>query len=169
MLEYLADVEFRRRRIIPTGFGGFKVPAREATIWDSGDVTSSVSTRDTIGEAVARTLLNLEKTANRYIYISTLETCQNDTLAALKRLTGDSNWKISHVSSKEKIKQGKEMLGGGQFLMGSGTLAMAAAYGGGYGEDFRKDGRLSNEFLGLPEKEDLDVVLKEMLEKAGQL
>jgi hypothetical protein len=37
------------------------------------------------------------------------------------------------------------------------------------GRIFRKDGRLSNELLGLPEKEDLDVVLKKMLEKAGQL
>jgi hypothetical protein len=87
----------------------------------------------------------------------------------LKRLTGDSNWKIGHVSSEEKIKQGKDMPEKGQFLMGSGTLAMAAVYGGGYGEDFRKNGRLSNELLWLPEKEDLDVVLQKMLEKAGQL
>lgn len=108
-------------------------------------------------------------TANRYVYISTLETCQNETLAALRRITGDEDWKISRVSSKEKIKQGKEMLEKGQFLMGSGTLALASAYGGGYGEDFRKAALLSNELLGLPDKEDLDVVLKKMLEKAGQL
>lgn len=61
------------------------------------------------------------------------------------------------------------MLERGQFLMGSGTLALAAAYGGGYGGDFRKEGMLANELLGLPEREELDVVLKRMLEKAGQL
>jgi hypothetical protein len=169
MTEYLADGKFQLCRLIPNGYGGFKVPAREATIWDSGDVTSSVSTRDTIGEAVARTLLNPEKTANRYVYISTLETCQNDTWAALKRVTGDENWKIAHVSSKGKIKEGKEMLERGEFMMGSGTLALASAYGGGCEEDFRKAGLLANELLGLPDKEDLDVVLKKILEKVGQL
>jgi hypothetical protein len=94
------------------------------------------STRSTIGEATAQTLLHPEKRANQYLCISTLETCQNDILALLKRVTGDVDWKVTHVLSEEKIKQGKEMIEKGQFLKGSGTLALAAAYGGCYGEDF---------------------------------
>lgn len=163
-----ADVAYQWCRIITNGFGGFKVPSREATIWDSGNNTSSFSTRFTIGEAVARTLLHPEKTENRYLYISTLETCQNDILASLKRVTGDSDWKVTHVSSEEKIKQGREMIEKGQFLMGSGTLALTAAYGGGYGGDFKKEGKLANEVLGLPEEEP-DVVIRKILETAGQL
>jgi hypothetical protein len=163
-----ANVGYQRCRIITNGFGGFKVPAREATIWDSGTNTSSFSTRSTIGEAVAQTLLHPEETANQYVYISTLETCQNDILASLKRVTGDVNWKVTHVLSEEKIKQGREMIEKGQFLMGNGTLALTAAYGGGYGEDFKKEGKLANELLGL-RKEELDVVIREILETAGQL
>jgi hypothetical protein len=130
-------------------FGGFNIAAREATICGSGTNTFSVSTREMVGDAVARTLLYPEKRENTYIYISTLETFQNDILASLKRITGAEDWKVKHVSPEEKIQEGKALIEKGQWLWGNEVLALTAAYTGGYGGDFAKEGKLANELLGL--------------------
>lgn len=140
---------------------GYDMETRKATIWDSGDVRFSTTTRATIGTAVAQVLNHPEATANRYLYISSFELSQNEILASLEKCTPNGKWDLTHADSDEQIKEGREALAKGDFMK-AGKLALAASYKGGLGTNFDKDETLANELLGL-EPEDVDTVIAEIV------
>jgi hypothetical protein len=75
----------------------------KATIWDSGDVKISTTTRATIGKAVAAVLAQPEKTANQFLFISSFEITQNELVASLEKATGVGKWDLEHISGDEQI------------------------------------------------------------------
>ncbi|KAJ6466322.1 NmrA-like domain-containing protein [Mycena sanguinolenta] len=61
---------------------GFDIPARRAKIYDSGNEPFTESTMPDIARAVAGVLENSEETANKYVLIRSVQTTQNEILAA---------------------------------------------------------------------------------------
>lgn len=82
-------------------------------------------------------------------------------MAALEEATG-KKWTVNKVGIAEAISQGFEALGKGD-LSGFVGVLMGSTYGPGNGNDFPKNGRVSNELLGLP-KEDLRAVTTAIVE-----
>lgn len=143
------------------GFGSVKAPPpRKFEIWDSGTSTFSMSTRTTIADAVARTLLHPQHTLNRYIYVSTFQTNQLDLLAAIKKVSGGDDWDLTYVNSTDKIDQGKKDLEEGKPFMGLMNIVCGFAFSGRFGADFAKSGKLANEMLGIPLEDVADVIAK---------
>jgi len=76
---------------LAVGFFGTDMANHKPTIWDSGDVKFSTTTRATIGKAVAAVLAQPEKTANQFLFISSFEITQNERVASLEKATGVGN------------------------------------------------------------------------------
>ena len=78
---------------IANGFFGFDIASRCATIWDDGEKKFTLTNEKQLGEAVVSVLKHPEITANKYLYISSVETSQNEILAALEKATS-SKWTL---------------------------------------------------------------------------
>ena len=145
-------------RGLKVGFLGFDLQNYTAAIWDSGNIKFSVTNLSTIGKAVASILLHASETANKYIYINSFTTTQNEILAALEKATG-KKWKIEHKVTDEQVRIGQEKVAKGDFggFVGLilGSLYREEAWG-----DFEKRRELANGLLGLP-----DEGLEESVEK----
>lgn len=126
---------------------GFDLGKCKATIWDIGEETFSCSTRPWIAEAVLAVLEKPDETKNRTIFTSAFEISQMDILRELQELT-QKKWTTTQVDSNTMIQQGKEQWAKGDWI-GGGKLALAVAYSGKYGADFRKRGCLDNDLLGI--------------------
>ena len=111
---------------------------------------------------MAGVLKHPEKTANRYIEVSSFNPSQNSIVSALEEFTGEK-WTINHVDTKELQKQGEEKLAKGDF---SGVVALLTVvqYQDGIG-NAPGPGVRANEELGLPGEEDFRAQLKAWVEK----
>jgi hypothetical protein len=147
---------------LTTGFLGFDLQNHKATIYDSGDVAFSTTTRATVGLAVTSVLKHPAETANKYLYISSFEPTANEVLTSLEKTTGH-RFEVEHVSSDDMIAKGQEAVSKGDFK-GMGMLLLASTFKGGLGANFAKEEELANGLLDLP-KEDLDVVVARVVEK----
>lgn len=142
---------------LANGFLGFDLVKHEAMIFDEGDCPFSVCTLPLIGAAVANALMKPEATANKYVYVSSFTTTQNEILAALENVQGVP-WEVQKIQSKSKVHEAQETLkAGGDAVAAFRLLILALSYTSGYGNDFR--GKEWNETLDLP-KEDMKGVIK---------
>ena len=142
------------------GFLGTSLSKHTATIIDSGNVPYYTTTRAQIGRAIASILLKPAETANKYLFITSFITTQNQVVEVCEEVTKEK-FELEHVSAEERLKEGKEMLAKGNFG-GIGRLWNFWCHGEG-----RKKGaeeELANELLGLP-KEDMEVVIGEAVEE----
>lgn len=76
---------------LKTGFLGFDIQNRSAMIWDSGDKTFTLTNLSTVGKAVVAVLQNAAEYTNKYVYVGSVTTSQNEILAALQKKTA-KNW-----------------------------------------------------------------------------
>lgn len=115
----------------------------------------------TIGKGLVALLSTselVEQSANKYVFIASFTTTQNETLKVFEKLTGEK-WKVEQVSSKPVQKEGLEKLGKGDYSV-AGQLIQAAIFSDEGLADVSK--RVWNEKLGLP-KESLEDTLKAAL------
>ncbi|KAK6524358.1 hypothetical protein TWF281_011266 [Arthrobotrys megalospora] len=147
-------------RSLKLGLLGFDIPSRRATIYDSGDRLFTASTVAQISLAVVGVLQNPEKTANKYVYVGSFTTTQNEILAALEAATSDK-WAVDQASSAEKVEAGKERVGR-RDSTAIRPLITAAMYHERSGSDYESEIGLSNEELGLS-KEDLATVVAKVV------
>jgi len=135
----------------------------KATIYDSGAFQFSASTRELIGQAVAKILEHPSETQNRFIYINSFSASQNQVLTSLEKATG-KKWEVDNVDSKEERERGLEMIKHRNVIMGIGTIAKVVSFSEGYGACFEKEEgiEISNRMLGLQE-EDLDEVVRRIV------
>lgn len=146
---------------LANGFAGFDIPNHKAMIYDEGDQPFSTSTVPLVASAVAKTLLKPDATLNRYIYVSSFTTTQNEILAMLEKYSG-FEWEVARVRSNAKIEEARKAFKNEKDVAAaSRLLVLAVQYTAGNGSDFT--GRDSNEDLELP-KENMDEVLKRVLE-----
>lgn len=142
-------------------FIGFDIPSRKATIFDEGAGKFNGTIMSTIGAAVVATVDRPALTANRYIFINSFLVTQSEILAALEKVMGEK-WTTTHVSSEEMKKTGLEKLAKGD-RSAAFDLIRAALFGGDEAMDYSKKG-LMNEQLGLPKEEDLEQVIRNIVE-----
>jgi hypothetical protein len=85
---------------------GFNVSDQSAIIYDQGVERFTGTTLEGIGQAVVGVLQNAETTANRFVMVQSIETCQTELLDAFEQVTG-SKWKVKKTTSRELIEQGQ--------------------------------------------------------------
>ncbi|KAL6230828.1 hypothetical protein BDW75DRAFT_221613 [Aspergillus navahoensis] len=134
------------------GFLGYDIGSRTATIWDDGNKKFTCTNQKQFGRAVVSVLRQPEATANQYLYISSVETSQNEILAALEKAT-ESSWTAQHTTTDAEVSDATTKLQKGDFN-GALTLVRATVYGDipGLGSNYAKDRVLANELLGLEEE-----------------
>ncbi len=149
------------------GFAGFDLKSRKATIWDSGNGYWSATNLASVGQAVVGVLLHPEETKNRYVWIESFRTSQNETLAALEKATGEK-WTVKHVKCAEQIEEGREA-----YRKGDPNWFMQLIIGALFNEeldvgaDFSKFAKLDNELLGVP-TEDIQATVDAVVQERPQ-
>ncbi|OBT61855.1 hypothetical protein VE03_08828 [Pseudogymnoascus sp. 23342-1-I1] len=136
---------------INIGVVGFNIHTKEALIFDGGDRRFSSSNLSQLGNAVVAVLSNPTTTVNQYLYIDSFTASQNEILATLESETGEK-WTVTKSTTEVAVAEGQALFAKGDFA-GLLLLLKANFLGEGYGSDFTKDAKLSNEILGLPSQD----------------
>ncbi|KAL8730585.1 MAG: hypothetical protein Q9181_004611 [Wetmoreana brouardii] len=146
---------------LQTGFLGFDLKSNTATIYDSGDAQVNATTLSVVGQSVVSVLQHPAETANRYVYIQSTKTTQNEILAALEKSTG-SKWTVNKRSCADASKTGGEKFSKGD-MSGVVDLITGALYSGEPQTLYDETRGLDNDLLGLkqaPLGELVDKVVK---------
>jgi hypothetical protein len=134
---------------LENGFLEFDIANRTATIWDGGNKSFTLTNEKHLSEAVVSILQHPQDTSNKYLHIASVETTQNDILAALEEKTG-TKWTVNATTTEEQVSEGVRKLGAGDFS-GAFTLVRATCFGSipGLRANYAKDETLANGMLGL--------------------
>ncbi|PON23685.1 hypothetical protein TGAM01_v207332 [Trichoderma gamsii] len=134
---------------LANGFLEFDLANKTATIWDGGNKKFTLTNEQDLGAATAAVLKKPEETANKYLFISSVETTQNEILAALEEITG-AKWTVNNTTTKEQVDAANQKLGAGDFN-GALALVRATSFGDipGLKSNYTKDEVLANNLLGL--------------------
>ncbi|KAE8146880.1 hypothetical protein BDV25DRAFT_43994 [Aspergillus avenaceus] len=126
----------------------FDIARRTATIWDDGNRSFTATNEKQLGRAVASVLQHPIETSNKFLYVASVETTQNDLLSALEREMGA--WTVNKTTTEEQVSEGIRKLGAGDFS-GAFALVRATTFGStpGLRPNFVKDLGLANDVLGL--------------------
>ena len=141
------------------GLLNFNVEKRKAYLLDGGDVKFSNSTLPFIADAVIRILQKPEETANKVLYIHSLRFTQNELLAVLEKVTGESFEKVEQSSEEELGRSRPKMLEGSQ----EAEEEVVAVWGIVATDWLGREG-FANELLGL-EEENLEEEVRKALGK----
>jgi hypothetical protein len=137
---------------IANGFIGFDLTTKKADIWDDGKSTFSATNEDDLGKAVVAALRHPAETANKFVYVDSVATSQNEILAALEKVTA-TKWDVTTSSTRERLDVAKEALGKGDFS-GALTMVKATCLGNipGTNQHFEAEekDKLFNDVLGIP-------------------
>ncbi|KAI3058476.1 hypothetical protein CBS147352_1129 [Aspergillus niger] len=134
---------------LESGFLGFDIKTKSAVIWDGGATSFTLTNEKQLGKAVVSVVLRPEETKNRFLYIASVETTQNEVLKTLEDVTG-SQWTVTETTTEEQVAEGREKLGAGDFS-GAFALVRATAFGNitGLKTNYVKYQKLANGLLGL--------------------
>ncbi|KAH7169333.1 hypothetical protein DER46DRAFT_624548 [Fusarium sp. MPI-SDFR-AT-0072] len=151
---------------------GFDFDKKILTLYDDGNVKNSTSTLAQVGRAVAKVLslkelpddendksLTISSFLNKAVYLNSFVVSQRDLFESVKRVTGtsDSDWTVTHKSSKKRYEEGMAQVKRGD-MSGFSKLLYARAF---FPEDpSNLSAKAQNELLGLPEEE-LDEATKD--------
>lgn len=91
----------------------------------------------------------------------------NDILSAYKKASGVEEWGVSYTKTEDEIVIVREEVKEGN-MYGMAKLALATCITEGTGSNFREEGLLDNEILGLV-GDDLDKTVKGVLEGGLQM
>ncbi|KAL4738363.1 hypothetical protein BDV11DRAFT_189780 [Aspergillus similis] len=152
---------------IANGFLGYDIGSRIATIWDDGNKRFTFTNQAQLGRALVSVLRCPGATANRYLYISSVETSQNEILAALEKAT-ESSWAVQRTTTDAEVSDATAKLQKGDFS-GAFTLVRATVYGDipGLGSNYAKDRVLANGLLGL-EEETVEETIQRVVSEANK-
>ncbi|KAL4745747.1 hypothetical protein BDW72DRAFT_211064 [Aspergillus terricola var. indicus] len=152
---------------IANGFLGYDIGSRTATIWDDGNKRFTFTNQAQLGRALVSVLRHPGATANRYLYISSVETSQNEILAALEKAT-ESSWTVQRTTTDAEVSDATAKLQNGDFS-GAFTLVRATVYGDipGLGSNYAKDKALANGLLRL-EEESVEETIQRVVSEANK-
>lgn len=91
---------------------GFDVRQRSAIIYDQGTEHFTGTTLEGIGQSVIGVLQHPEQTANRFVTVMSIKTCQNELLEAFESATG-GKWDVKRSTTKELKERGRAKLRAG--------------------------------------------------------
>lgn len=145
-----------------SAFLGIDLKAQTANIWGSGDQRWSTTNVETVGKSVVGVLERPAETKNRFVWVESFSTSQNDVVAALEKTTG-KRWQVNKVKTADQIKTGNELVAKGESA-GIALLIIGAIFTEDVdtGADFSKSRKIDNDLLGLP-KEDLQTTIQEIV------
>ncbi|KAF2712553.1 isoflavone reductase family protein-like protein CipA [Pleomassaria siparia CBS 279.74] len=143
---------------IKVTFFGFNSQTKTATLIDGGNSKFVATNLRQIGRSIIKTLEKADETKNKYIYVSSFVTSQQEILAAAEKVTGEK-WTVNNVVGQELLEAGNAKLAKLDFS-GVGDLLRATAFGNFGVADF--SAKLWNDKLGLP-KEDFEESVKTSL------
>jgi uncharacterized protein YbjT (DUF2867 family) len=135
------------------GFHGFNIANKTANIYDDGKGTFSATNLSTVALAVVRALKKPELTENQYVYVSGIDTTQNEILAMIEKVTGEK-FTVTHGTTKELAAHGNAKIAKGDYS-GIIELLQAVTFGAEEELGYLKKAKEWNEKLGLP-KDDLE-------------
>jgi hypothetical protein len=104
---------------------GVDAEKAKATVWDAGDVPFSTTNLRTIGQTLIKVLTDsaaYEDSKNRYIYLASHTTTQNELVAAAEKATG-KKFEITTVNGAETVAEATQKLATGDY---SGILSLIA-------------------------------------------
>ncbi|KAF2832710.1 NAD(P)-binding protein [Ophiobolus disseminans] len=130
-------------------FLGIDVKARKATIWDSGNSRTAVTTSANTGLAVARALTHADLTENKQVFLADFTTTPNAIVHALETQTA-SEFSIQRKDSVPELKSLREKFDSGEFAATFSLLAITAVADVDVAYDLEKEQEIWNEKLGLP-------------------
>ncbi|KAM3073686.1 hypothetical protein ACMFMG_004430 [Clarireedia jacksonii] len=142
--------------------GAFQIdiPNKKVMLINGGTPKFNTTNLETVGLAAARLITlqstDLEKFANKFVYIRSYLTSQKEIFDAVKNVTGttDEDWNITEKDAGTWVQEGWELVKSGNFMG-----MMAVLYGnymkGGPTSNFEAVREISNDILGLP-VEDLE-------------
>ncbi|MCJ1319497.1 hypothetical protein MMC15_004833 [Xylographa vitiligo] len=137
---------------LTSGFLGFDLAAHHATVFDDGATRWATTNLAQIGRAVTSALRAPDRSANRYLYVSSFTVSQKDVLAALERATG-RQWAVTRVAAEEVRASALARLARGEFDFGVVTdLIRYLHFVDGYGSNYVEEGLGCNALLGLEEE-----------------
>jgi hypothetical protein len=131
---------------LKNSFLGINPTAQAAVLTDSGNEPYNTTTSSLIGLTISKILLSPESTANKYLFIISWVTTQNQVLAACEKVSG-KKWEVEYVSAQDRREEGLGMLGKGDFR-GIGRLWNFWLNGDGGGRGTGKE-KVDNGVLGL--------------------
>lgn len=85
---------------------GFDLKHQSAVVYDKGREEFTGTTLDGIGQAVVGVFQNTEATANRFVKVRSIQTCQNQLLEAFQQATG-KDWKVLRSTTSELLESGR--------------------------------------------------------------
>ncbi|KAL7785393.1 hypothetical protein V8C43DRAFT_317691 [Trichoderma afarasin] len=94
---------------------GFDLRQKTAAIWDHGNNRSSMSTFQTIAQAIIQIFTDptsREEAKNQYMRIATVTTTQNEILQALERVSG-TRFQVTRIETVEGKRLGDQHLASG--------------------------------------------------------
>ncbi|KAL9078229.1 MAG: hypothetical protein Q9157_002847 [Trypethelium eluteriae] len=145
------------------GLMGWDIPARKATIYDSGNQPYEATNVRQIGRAVAGILKHPKETENKYVYVNSFTLTQNQVLAAIERESGE-RFQVTRMTTTELRDEGYRNVEEGNLGLGFPQVVSSAIYGYGGLNNFSASKELANALLQLPEErleETIEEVLKE--------
>lgn len=146
---------------VRSGFLGFSSADKTAIIFDNGTATFTSTNLRSIGLAIIKAFENPDLSKNKYIYISGVQTTQNQILAAAEKATGEK-WTVVNVSAKDTIEKGRAKLQKGDFS-GIGDLIQGVTFDAEHQYGDLSSAGLWNGKLGL-ENDDVERSVKVALE-----
>ncbi|KAK4071760.1 uncharacterized protein Triagg1_5998 [Trichoderma aggressivum f. europaeum] len=131
------------------GFLGYDIANKTATVWDGGDKRFTLTNERDLGIAITSVLKKPEETSNKYLFISSVETTQNEILTALEEAT-NTKWTINITTTEEQVNDAFQKLTSGD-LNGAFALVRATSYSNtpGLKSNYAQDETLSNDLLEL--------------------
>jgi hypothetical protein len=112
---------------LKVGFWSYDLQSHSATVWDTGYKRFSLTNEATVSQAVVSTLQRPAEAANKYLYIESANTAQNEILAELQKAM-EKTWDLKHTTTEAKVKSGKELMVKGDFSS-MFALVLATTYG----------------------------------------
>lgn len=88
---------------------GFDIANQTATIYDEGRVEFTGTTLDGIGQSVVGVFQHLEETANRFVKVMSIKTCQADLLQPFSKAS-ERAWDVRSSTTQVLIERGREKL-----------------------------------------------------------
>ncbi|KAK9366314.1 hypothetical protein V1509DRAFT_295983 [Lipomyces kononenkoae] len=149
---------------LANGFLEFDIANRTATIWDDGNKSFTMLNEKQLGEVAVSVLQHPQETINKYIYVATVETTQNEILSAFEEVSGEK-WTVIETTTEKQVTEGVNKLTAGDFT-GAFQLLRATIFSNtpGLHSNYAKDEKLANDVLGL-DMEDVNDVVKRVVNK----
>lgn len=102
---------------------GFDIANESAIIYDAGEEIFTGTTLEGIGQSVVGVLRHPAETANRFVHVRSINTCQNELLEGFRKVTG-KEWPVRHSTTAAMKAEGSARYQAGT---GGWTLFIAVA------------------------------------------